>query len=182
MECKVVRTLENGAKIEDCGDMVGGDVDVDTTVQLMKQYGWADSTAQEIVKIAEQIKSDHPSDLEQIKAAYLHVVHTITYQPDGSDEFVASPRHALTWLKQGDCDCMTTAIFSLLLALGFRSLYAKVIAWKPDSTGQNEFTHVYAMALIPSMDVVIPLDPVMEMLGFGNEKQPVIRTKIYKIA
>lgn len=77
---------------------------------------------------------------------------------------------------------MTTAIFSLLLALGFRKLYAKVIAWKPDSTGQNEFTHVYAMALIPSMDVVIPLDPVMEMLGFGNEKQPVIRTKIYKIA
>ena len=33
----------------------------------MKQYGWADSTAQEIVKIAEQIKSDHPSDFEQIK-------------------------------------------------------------------------------------------------------------------
>lgn len=182
MECKVVRTLENGAKIEDCGDMVGGDRDVDTTVQLMKRYGWADSTADNIVDIATRIKRENKTDLEQIKAAYFHVVNTIKYEPDGSDEFVASPRHVLGWLKQGDCDCMTTAVISLLLALGFRSLYAKVIAWKPDPTGENEFTHVYAMALIPSLDVVIPLDPVMEDRGFGNEKTPVIRTKIYKLA
>ncbi|MFN8359295.1 MAG: transglutaminase-like domain-containing protein [Candidatus Kapaibacterium sp.] len=182
MNCKVVGTLDNGAQIEDCGDMVGGDIDVDTTVELMKRYSWADSTSNAILKIANEIKSKYSTDFEQIKAAYFFVVDTITYVPDGKNEVVVSPRHALTWRRKGDCDCMTTSVISILIALGFRNLYAKVIAWKPDTTGLNEFTHVYAMALIPSLDVVIPLDPVMEASGFGNEKQPVIRTKIYKIA
>lgn len=181
MERKLIRTLSNGAKMWSYGTMKGGDKDVDKTVRLMKYYGIQDSTSPEVQKIANEIRSQHSSDYAQIKAAYMYVVENMRYIEDGEDEFVASPRHALTWLKQGDCDCMTTSVVSILLALGFKDLYSKVIAWKEDSA-QNEFTHVYAMALIPSLNVVIPLDPVMEIAGFGGEKQPVKRIKIYRIA
>lgn len=182
MERTLKRTLKNGAKIWSYGTMVGGDKDVNTTVRLMKTFGWEDSYSEEILKIVNEIRAQHTSDYDQIKAAYMYVVNNMKYVEDGTDEFVASPRHALSWLKQGDCDCMTTSVFSLLIALGFRDLYAKVIAWKDDPLGENDFTHVYAMALIPSLNIVIPLDPVMEKDGFGGEKQPVKRIKIYRIA
>lgn len=178
----LIRTLENGAKVWSYGKMQGGDKDVDKTVWLMKKYAFDDKNDDAIMKIANEIKANNTTDLEKIKAAYMYVVEHIRYIEDGSDEFVASPRHSLTWLGQGDCDCMTTAIFTLLLALGYTKMYAKVIAWKEDETGENEFTHVYSMALIPDMNIVIPLDAVMEKKGFGNEKQPVKRIKIYRIA
>lgn len=181
MERKLYKVLPNGAKIWDYGVMKGGDRDVDKTVRLMKKYGTEDSHDEAIMKIASGIKSKYKNDIDQMRAAYDFVVKNITYKSDGKHEFVTSPRHLL-WLRTGDCDCMTTAVFALLLALGFRDLYAKVIAWRPDKTKKDEFTHVYAMALIPSLGKVIPLDPVMEKFGFGNEKQPVKRTKIYRIA
>lgn len=175
------RVLANGSKIWSYATMVGGDTDTDITAALMYEFGWADSTSPEIIQIANEIRAKYHKDLEQIKAAYMYVVENMRYVEDGTDEFVASPRYALTWLKQGDCDCMTTSVVSILLALGYKDIYAKVIAWKEENE-ENEFTHVYAMVLIPSYNIVIPLDPVMEAYGFGNEKQPVKRIKIYRIA
>ncbi len=181
MERKLLRTLKNGVRIWSYGTMVGGDKDVDNTVRLMKKYAWNDSQDEAIIRIANEIKQKYSTDIERIKAAYMYVVEHIKYKEDGENELVASPRHSLTWLGEGDCDCMTTAVFALLLALGYRRLYAKVIAWKEENV-ENEFTHVYSLAFIPSLNIVTPLDAVMMQYGFGHEKEPVRRIKIYKIA
>lgn len=177
----LLRTLTNGARMWDFGVLRGGDPDIDKTVGLMKLFAWNDYNSRAIMQIASAIKSKYKTDIQQIKAAFFFVITTMGYVEDGKNEFVASPRHTLTWLRQGDCDCMTTALLCLLLALGFRKLYAKVIAWKEDENQSDEFTHVYALVYVPSLDKVIPLDPVMEYEGFGHEKLPVKRIKIYKI-
>jgi len=178
----LLKTLANGVRVWKYGTMKGGDGDVDATIALMKSYAWQDYQSPELTKIAKEIRAKNLTDIEEIKTAYMYVVNHITYKEDGKNEVVASPRHALTVLGYGDCDCMTTALISLLMALGYKDLYAKVIAWKEDSTGVNEFTHVYALALLPSLGIVVPLDCVMESSGFGSEKQPVKRLKIYRIA
>lgn len=178
----LIKTLPNGVKMWKYRSMKGGDKDVDVTVALMKQYALKDYKSPEVQTIAKQIRASTTNDIDEMRAAFMYIVDNVEYVDDGSNEVVASPRHVLTWLKKGDCDCMTTALVTLLMALGYKDIYAKVIAWKDDPTGKNEFTHVYAMALVPSLNIVTPLDPVMESSGFGGEKQPTKRIKIYRIA
>mgnify|MGYP003465971447 FL=1 len=182
MSRTLIKTLPNGVKMWKYRSMKGGDKDVDVTVALMKQYAKKDYMSPEIQAIAKKIRAQTSNDIEEMRAAFMYIVDNVKYVDDGTNEVVASPRHVLTWLKKGDCDCMTTALVTLLMALGYKDVYAKVIAWKEDPTGKNEFTHVYAMALIPSLGFVVPLDPVMESSGFGDEKQPQKRNKIYRIA
>ncbi|MEP7217432.1 MAG: hypothetical protein ABI876_00870, partial [Bacteroidota bacterium] len=72
----------------------------------------------------------------------------------------------------GDCDCQSTALASLLIAMGYEPRF-RVVAWR-----RMDFTHVNVKVYLPGRKP-IPLDAVMKYAGWNNEKPANYREKIY---
>lgn len=171
------------------GTLPLGDDGVDLTVQEhMERLALRDATSKEIRSIAQRISSkcqapvgSEAGDYCRIWNAFKTVVDTVSYVNDpATAEHITAPKYLMTSHPKGDCDCMATALASILLALGYRSQF-KVIAWR-----ELTFTHVYLEVLVPSKNVWVPLDPVFQIPGnryhgFGMEKHPIIRKKLYPV-
>jgi len=188
--------LSNGATVWDYGEYRGGDFGVDDTLQLMRDYIHKDKHNPEIVSLAKNI-APKGSEITVLKSLFNWVVNNITYIDDGDNpivqqyapvnreedvrhEFVQTPSNLLK-TRLGDCDDMTTLFACLCYARGFKKIYAKVIAWKWKNRKIGDpFSHVFNMVYLPEANVTIPCDVVMGVSGFGNEKTPTFRQKIYR--
>lgn len=172
------------------GPLPLGDEGVDLTVEAhMVRLAVRDADSPEIRAIASRIERscEDPSGSEsgdhcRIWGAFKAVVDTVTYVNDpATAEHITAPKYLMTTKPQGDCDCMSTALASILMALGYRTQF-KVIAWRSDS-----FTHVYLEVWVPSKGIWMPLDPVFQVPGdkyhgFGQEKDGIRRKKLYPVS
>lgn len=178
----LTKTYNNGSNRYSYGQLPLGDEGVKMTINLMSFLAHKDKKSSFIKELAAKIKRVAKSQLEMVKMAHEWVVNNVDYIKDGKNEVVAAPRHLGTWLKQGDCDCMSTFLVSLLKAMGFEKTYFKTIAHKQENANIGDpFTHVYVMATIPELNITIPLDPVMEHYGFGHEHKPIRRERIFAV-
>ena len=152
-----------------------GDAGIDETVARMIHLARRDARSAAVKRLAARLKKG--TDVDRVRQAFQAVVEMVPYRHDPPNyELVIAPKYLLggKW-HGGDCDDQTTALASLLLAMGIRT-WIKVIAWR-----RQEFTHVYLLAEIASQGIAIPLDTVMGHSGFGMEKQPLIRSKEYAV-
>lgn len=160
-----------------------GDSAVDITVGDMCRLALRDSRHPGIKRLAHRLK-EGKSTREAIRTAHDYVVKHVPYRkdPKGVEE-VTAPIYSLGivppsgegkrhFKRGGDCDDQTTALASILLAMGIQPKI-KVIAWRV-----RDFTHVYLVAVLPNGEE-IPCDPVLGRHGFDNEKTTVIRSKEY---
>lgn len=179
--------------VRDIGD---GDEAVMKTLQHMKRLARRDAKTPDVGVLAEKIEreaAEHKDParyrIELIKGAFTWVVDNITYQYDHehvlehhdtdepkNTEFLIAPVH-LVGIGRGDCDDMSTMLASLLLRLGFKVKF-KVIAHR-----RHAYTHVYVEVLAPTDkgERWIPMDPVMGMKGFANEKPDIIRKTTFNV-
>lgn len=156
-----------------------GDRGVTQTIALMRRYARNDAQIPEITAIAKRAK--RKSSIATLKALYNYVIRKHAYRNDPKQtELVRSPRHMVTRREHraGDCDDLSTLLAALLLAAGYRTAY-KVIAW--DYKRGRAFTHVYVLVYLPDVKRWMPLDPVMKTQGFGRERAPIIRRRVYPI-
>jgi hypothetical protein len=144
---------------------------VKRTMSKMRELAIRDSTHPMIVNIAKEIKDSCNGCI--IESAYDIVVKLIKYVSDPvNEEYVRAPIHALNE-GQGDCDDMSTALASILLAKKIPVCF-KAIAWR-----RYEFTHVYCLAYAKKMQKWIVCDPVIKK--FGKEKTGIKRELILKV-
>lgn len=163
-------------KRRNLGRLPVGDAGVDKTIEEMSRMARSDASSTELQRVIAQFRGD---DWGFLQDAFRYVVKTVPYisDPEGQ-EFVVAPRHLIAkrWVG-GDCDDMSTLLAALLLAAG-RKCWFKTIEWKPDVSG---FTHVYLLGEVPSLQLAIPLDAVKGATGFGWEKRPYRRAKVYPV-
>lgn len=160
-----------------------GDARVDGTVEHMIRLAHADKDHPKVVAIAKRIQKTSEHDYDYIQAVHDFIVDDIEYRLDEHEgesiEVVAAPRHTIGGnRKYGDCDCMVTAFATLMLIAGY-DCKVKVVAWRPEAA--TEFTHVYIVCHIPSLDVWIPCDPTRGRDGFGWQVSPRYREHLYDV-
>lgn len=153
-----------------------GDKAVDETIKHMRRLAKRDSVDPLIIDIAGSFKGS--TDAQIAKQAYRYIVQNVPYVRDPEDrEQVTAPVFLLNGGKDGgDCDCMSTLFASFMLAYGI-PVWCKVIAWR-----KRAYTHVYNLVMLREQNIVIPIDCVLgsdRRNGFGQEKFPVIREKVY---
>jgi hypothetical protein len=181
------------------GRIGADDKSVEKTLSLAIRYAREDSQDEVVQGIADIIRRGHADDYDRIKAAFEFVVECVPYRHDTPDvirelvpaydeeigaEVVTRPRFTLRRLMLGeDCDGQATALASILTALNIPN-FLKVIAWKTDResiAAGNPFTHVYNYVGLRKENKAFPVDVVMELDGFNNEKTPVVREKYYTV-
>jgi hypothetical protein len=141
------------------------------TLEKMKELAIRDSNYLMIKQIAKEIKSC--CSCCEMEKAYNIIVQRIKYVSDPIGlEYVRSPIHALNEGK-GDCDDMTTALASILIACKI-PVVLKAIAWR-----KKEFTHVYLLAYSNKYKKWIVCDPVIKK--FGKEKDGIKREMLLKV-
>lgn len=64
----------------------------------------------------------------------------------------------------GDCDDHTLLLATLLKAIGFRDIYARIVTFSPS---EREWKHIYLMAKVKGK--IYPLDAIMKEKPFGWE-------------
>lgn len=166
----------NLMKRRNLGRLPVGDAGVDKTIEEMRRMARADASSAEVRQLVGRFRDD---DWGFLQDAFRYVVKTVPYISDpAGEEFVVAPRHLIAkrWVG-GDCDDMSTLLAALLIATG-RKVWFKTIEWKPDVSG---FTHVYLLGEVPSAQLAIPLDAVKGPTGFGWEKRPYRRAKVYPV-
>lgn len=159
-----------------------GDAAVDYTVRgPMCWLAVRDAAHPCVQALARRLSAGARSPVEAIRRAFAHVVDTIPYEPDPEDrEEVTAPIYTLGcvlpyrgYRPHGDCDCQSTALFALLLAMGHDPTF-RVVAWrKPD------YTHVNVVVMLPD-GTSIPLDAVMKYDGWGRQRPARFREKFYR--
>ncbi|MCX6154389.1 MAG: hypothetical protein NT007_09530 [Candidatus Kapabacteria bacterium] len=181
-----------------------GDDAIFLTLTKMEQFAREDSKDSVIKKIANKLKNqtavDKDYEFNLAKSVFDYVYKNVKYVHDediagdtipdwsASDrtEFLTRPKYLLSETYRGDCDDMAAACCALYLALGYRTTI-KAIAWKPNlNGGKSEFSHVYSEVCLETTfgkPVWVPCDPVIPKLGlgFGREKDNVLRTEIREL-
>ncbi len=158
--------------------MIPGDAGVSRTMHDMADFVRADFTHPNITTIAKKLR--RTSDAETAYATFKWLVDNHEYHTDGAHERLTSP-----WItvdknspyKAFDCDDMSMLIAALLEANGIHTAF-KAIAWRT-TTPPEQFTHVYLLAKLA--DGWLPLDPVMGLSGYGNERSPIFRSMIVPV-
>ncbi len=158
-----------------------GDEAVATTVSDMCRLAKRDADHPGVRDLARRLKGGK-SDRQAVRGAFEHVVRSIRYVYDPPKyEKIVAPIYLLSLVRPyhpyGDCDDLCIGLGSILIAMGYGVEY-RTIAHKVDEMGQpvREFTHVNLIAVTPGGK--IPLDPVMGMAGFDNQKRDVWRDKV----
>lgn len=163
--------------IEHSKALAGGDAGTRYVLGHMKRLALRDSKDGVIRKIATQIRTNCSGNKGQSKeycelyAAYEYVSTNVRYVYDPKDrEHVTAPKFLLTTHKYGDCDCMSTAFSAIVTALGYPNQFKVIKADKNTS----EYSHVYNVVFVPSINSWIPVDTILPQVkrknGFGNEK------------
>lgn len=157
-------------------DLPTGDRGVDMTVGLMVGLIRRGARNAVVKGLTKPINGRRRA--EALRKCFDVVLARIRYELDPADEeLVRAPWVTLKDAKGvGDCDDMTVALGALVRSLGI-PCWVKVIDWKP---GVGEYTHVYLVADAGD-GWAIPLDPVMGKGGYGAERWPVFRSKLYKV-
>lgn len=154
-----------------------GDKAIDRIIWHMSRLAKRDAQAQQITRLARTLKGT--DEFDTIKRIFFFIADLFRYKADPPGfEYVRAPIHSLL-LREGDCDCMTTALAAVLMAAGFEVAFV-VIAWDKErcTSFGCPFTHVYLLVRTKQYGW-IPLDPVMKRDGLGREKAPIIRRKRY---
>ncbi len=154
-----------------------GDEAIDQIVSHMSRLARRDAEAQQITALARTLKGT--DEFDTIRRIFFFIADLFHYKADPPGyEYLRAPIHSLL-LREGDCDCMTTALAAVLMAAGFEVAFV-VIAWdkKRCTAFGCPYTHVYLL-VHTSRYGWIPLDPVMQRDGLGREKAPIIRRKRY---
>lgn len=112
------------------------------------------------------------NDLATVQCIYEWVINNVMYKHDPKRvELVIAPKRVIEEFHDGDCDDMATILACLLMSAGFDVAF-KTIAWRvPD------YTHVYVIVFIPSLNGWIPLDAVLRTQGFGREHGTIIKRR-----
>lgn len=159
-----------------------GDKAVDYTVRgPMCELAYRDATHPCILRLAKRLKAEARTDEEAVRIAFRHVVRTIPYKADPDEyELVVAPKYTLGcelpyagYKPHGDCDCQSTALAALLLAMGYNPLF-RVVAWR-----KWDYTHVNVIVELPGRKA-IPLDAVMKLDGWNRQKPANYREKVYR--
>lgn len=142
-----------------------GDAGVKDTICLMAKFVNEYSINPEIKAIANNLKKKNQEDTA--KAVFNYIVTNLRYVKDPPDtELVKSPKHTiLGYSKYGDCDDLSVALATLLIASGIKNVKFRTIAWKKGSN--LNFSHVYVVININGY--WLPLDPTLGDKGFGVE-------------
>ena len=76
--------------------------------------------------------------------------------PEGALDLIVSPQVMIQMNNPvGDCDCFSTLLASILIALGFKVWFVSI---KVDPNEPDRWSHVYLMTYIPDEDRLLPLD------------------------
>lgn len=154
-----------------------GDAGIIQTIKLMSQYVNEYISNPQIIQLVNEIentmikqvnfKKDCEKRFELIYYIFLYIVHNLRYELDPPNiELVKSPKHTILGNSNyGDCDDLSVALATLLKSAGF-NVWFRCVAWKKE-TGKA-FTHVFVMVELPCHTKVMPLDPSMNINGFGN--------------
>jgi hypothetical protein len=171
-----------------------GDDAIFETLKVMKSYALTDSRIELVNNIAENIRKECSSITNindkqfcYAEKAFNYIVKNVRYVEDkkaaedvintnqydmNNVEFLVAPRKLLV-RGYGDCDCMSTALCSILVNLKVPCRFV-VIAWK-----SNSYSHVYPEVGLwltqkgTYKPFWIPSDPVIKT--FGIKKLPVKR-------
>ncbi len=164
--------------IEHSQALAGGNAGTRYVLSHMARLAVRDSKDNVIRTIAAQIrrnckafKTIEEKEYCELFAAYKYVSDNVKYIYDPEDrEHVTAPKYLLTTNKYGDCDCMSTAFSSILIALGYANQFKVIKADKKT----DEYSHVYNVVFVPSINSWIPVDTILPQVknknGFGNEK------------
>jgi len=148
-------------------------------LRLMKRLALRDTSDPTVIRIAKAIRSSckfrnqEEKEYCEIRSAFNYIVDNVQYVLDPKKkEHVTAPKYLLTNHKWGDCDCMSTSLSAILNCLGYDNQF-KVI--KADKEYPDEYSHVYNVVFVPSLNSWIPVDTVFQLPfnrynGFGNEK------------
>jgi hypothetical protein len=109
-----------------------------------------------------------PGDpLSEIRAFWNFVVLNIEYTPDPPEYDLFCTLRVMLDAHAGDCDDMTIAFGTLLRAVGFQNVWARVI-----SQSGSHWEHVYAIVGVPkhgSPAEIVALDPTVKNAKPGWE-------------
>jgi len=89
-----------------------------------------------------------------------HELLGISYEdmntPEGAIDLVIAPEVLVQMANpRGDCDCFSTLLASILIALGFKTWFVSI---KVDPQEPYRWSHVYIQTYLPDEGVTIPLD------------------------
>jgi len=135
------------------------------------------SAASNIIKdIPEKDKYGEVDAIYQWLQNHTHYVKDI----DG-EEMLQSPLVALDMIDkgfafQGDCDCLTTLLLSLLKSIGF-ACAIRIAGYKND----GKYTHVYGLVYMSDFGEWLPIDPIKRGVMVGWEESSLLRNKDYQI-
>lgn len=150
---------------------------VEQTIPVMIRLAKRDAKDSFVKAIVRDLKAK--TDIETIRNIFNWMVDNYKYVSDPVDsEYVTAPIYVVKNIAPEsyfDCDDMSAVLAMLLISAGYKVAY-KTIAWR-----KHDYTHVYVVVYVPSLNGWIPLDPVMKRKGFGAERAPVIRTQIFPI-
>ena len=112
----------------------------------------------------------------EIEAIFKFVKDNVRYTRDIEGvEFVKNPvlmlkdiQRGMYGSAQGDCDCMSTFLATLLESAGYR---AKFVIVRTSGNPYKTYNHIYVKAFDPKTSRWIPLDATMKEKPFGWEPE-----------
>lgn len=115
----------------------------------------------------------------ELEAIWNFVVLNIryVYDPDGFDLFLSLKR--MLEARAEDCDGFTIAFGSMLRAVGFQNVFARVV-----SVGGKQWEHVYTVVGLPKQGPIqqlVPLDPTVEGARPGWEYPGATKVRDFRL-
>lgn len=92
---------------------------------------------------------------EQIAHDWLGISYDQMNTPEGALDLVISPEVLVTTYPYGDCDCFSTLLASLLIALHLKVWFVSI---KVDPSEPYRWSHVYVMTYLPDEQTTVALD------------------------
>ncbi len=155
---------------------------IENTVKKMIQVIQDSSKNLHVRSVASDIIKDVPEKDKwgEVDAIYNWVRNHTHYVKDiDGEEMLQSPLVGLDMIEkgfnfQGDCDCLSSLLLSLLKSVGY-PVSIRIAGY----TNDGKYTHVYC--LVCMYGEWIPADPIIKDCTLGWEGPNPLRTKDYQI-
>ncbi len=165
-----------------------GEYTTDDVLNIMQGYAVKDHASDEIQNLAISITSEiNPADAKSVMLSIRNwILANMTFVLDTKEakrmfnidypdlEMVKAPLQTLE-SKRYDCDCVSTLITSMLMALGIPARFMVVSFHPIEVTGPDGYSHVFAQGFDGRDWMTI--DPV----SYPNEAQMMRDSKQFKI-